>query len=478
MHFTACLAALITALAMTLSLAPGAAHATRTSEVQPTAGTPLVVVRNATLAVGPARAIIRATVQWNGAGVSAQKLTIGEVRIVATDRTNQRTTLIAATAANPLTNLTQTVAFQVTQPGLVAALARGNRVTLTATQHGFTPTPLLPTGMSYVTVTQLQAGPPRGPVGRLVCSDRPLAATNPDGSPQSFDQCDFTGAALFNAQLSTLTRTSYIRSDFTGANLSGATLTGGNFSGAHLHGTIVTGTAFDRVQLSGAAGIGLVASGTTITNSFLDNADFRSANFADSESSATSFSHTNLTHASLPRARMLQSDLSVSNLTNANLTGSDIVQTSFFLTNLTDANLRKAHIPPPFGQPDPLKWATLCRTVLPDGRVDNSDCQGRVAQYPVPPLTLPTSLAHPGLTTILTHAAVTNAGRRVQVKATARPWTRTTRGELFYARLIFGPVGRVSVLTGTPPMVVRLTLSAPGDDQYLPYRDERTYVLP
>jgi uncharacterized protein YjbI with pentapeptide repeats len=416
-------------------------------------------------------------VQWNAAGVSTHKLTIGEVRVVATDRTSHRTTLIAAATANPPTRLTQTFEFRVTQPRLLNALARGNRVTFTATQHGFTPTPLLPTGMSYVTVSQLQAGPPRGPVGRLVCSDRPLMATNPDGSPQSFDQCDFTGAALPNAQLSTATRTSYIRSDFTGATLAGATLSGGDFSGAHLHGTTVTGAAFDQVQMSGAAGTGFVATGTTITNSYLDDADFPSANFADSESRSTSFSHTNLTQASLPGARMTLSDLSFSNLAQANLTRADIVQTPFFLTNLTDATLRNAYIPPPFGQPDPLKWATLCRTVLPNGRVDNSDCQGRVAQRPVPPLALPTSLTHPGLTTVLEHAAFTNAGRRVQVKATAQPLARATRGELFYARLIFGRAGKVSLLTGTPPMVVRLTLFAPGDARYLPYHDERTYVL-
>ena len=477
MHFTWCVSAFFTALALVLSAAPASAYTTSTARVKPTAGSPLVIVRNATLAKGSTKATIRATVQWNSAGVTVDKLTIGEVRVIATDRATQRTTLVAATSANPLTSLTQTVTLQVTSPALLKSLANGNRVTITATQHGYTPTPLLPTGVSYVTVTQLQAGPPRGPVGRLVCSDRPLTATHPDGSPQSFDQCDFTGAALTNAQLSTATSTSYIRSDFTGANLAGATLSGGNFSGAHLHGTSVMGAAIDRVQLSGAAGTGLLAARTTITNSYLDEADFTGSNFSHSDASAVSFSHTNFTGALFSGAGMTQSDLSYGNLAKANLIGSDIVQTSFFLTNLTDATLRNAHIPPPFGQPDPLRWATRCRTVLPTGKVDNSDCQGRIAQRPVPPLTLPAGLVHPGLTTILQHVAVTNAGHRVQVKATARPLSRATRGELFYARLIFGAAGRVSLLTGTPPMVVRLTLFAPGDTHYLPYRSERTYVL-
>ena len=72
----------------------------------------------------------------------------------------------------------QALAGQTLGPRLLAALNRGNRVVLTATQH-----PPLPSRVSeqttgsYVTVRTLQAGPGRGRVGSRDCSDLVLSAT-------------------------------------------------------------------------------------------------------------------------------------------------------------------------------------------------------------------------------------------------------------------------------------------------------------
>src|SRR6202042_2320999 len=107
----------------------------------------------------------------------------------------------------------------ITDPKLLSALNRGNRVVLTATQHPPLPSRAsdMPTS-TYVTVRTLQPGPGRGRVGSHDCSNMVLGPTSP--GPAGYDFCDLPGAVLTQAALSGPMRDA----DLSGADLTNAGL--------------------------------------------------------------------------------------------------------------------------------------------------------------------------------------------------------------------------------------------------------------
>lgn len=293
--------------------------------------------------------------------------------MVAVNQKSRLPTVVASSTENPLTSSTpKSVTFTVTSMPLVRALAAGNRVVLTATQHE--PTISLLTPRSFVTVHQLQAGPSRGSVGRLDCSDRPLQAGGSDGVAD-YNNCDFTGAILSFARLSTVgSATNYLQADFTGADLRNSSLDqaalwsawlpGADLSGAGLH-----GTAFFNAF---APHLAVVKTGIAGSNFF--HADLTEANFSGSTIAGTSFASSTLAQASFQDATLTGDDMAYSDQSGADLQGTQLLPgSSYFTVNWTNANLKGATITPLQGLP---RWAlaTLCNTTLPSGVVDNTDC--------------------------------------------------------------------------------------------------------
>ena len=168
--------------------------------------------------------------------------------MVAVNQSSHVPTVVASSTEDPIkSSEPQSITFTITSLPKVRALAPGNRVVLTATQHE--PTISLLTPRTFVTVHQLQAGPSRGPVGRLDCSDRPLQAGGSGGVP-NFDNCDFTGAVLKFALLSAVgSPTNYWQADFSAADLRNAGLDQAALWSAWLPGADLTGAALHNVTL-------------------------------------------------------------------------------------------------------------------------------------------------------------------------------------------------------------------------------------
>ncbi len=232
-------------------------------------------------------ATITAQVAWNQAGL-ASRMTIGDLRVVAVNQSSRVPTVVARSTEDPIkSSAPQSIKFMVTSLPLVRALGAGNRVVLTATQHE--PTISLLTPQTFVTVHQLQAGPSRGPVGRLDCSDRPLQAGGSDGVP-NFDNCDFTGAVLSFALLSAVgTPTHYWQADFAAADMRSAGLDQAALWSAWLPGVNLTGAGLNNVTFFNVFAPNLTAVRTGISGSNFFHADLTRANFSGSTISGTSF---------------------------------------------------------------------------------------------------------------------------------------------------------------------------------------------
>ena len=182
----------------------------------------LVPVTDASLQVTPSEATVVATVGWNTNGV-VQGLVVGGLHVVAVDASTRLPKLVA-TKNTPVTGAPETYTFHITDPALLPALAAGNRVVITATQHKRTVGTAF-TQPIYATVHELQPGPSRGAVGRLDCSARPILGNS------SYNNCNFTGAVLIQRSLP---GSQLEEADFTGASLAGAALSGSNMAGASL----------------------------------------------------------------------------------------------------------------------------------------------------------------------------------------------------------------------------------------------------
>jgi uncharacterized protein YjbI with pentapeptide repeats len=311
-------------------------------------------------------------VAWNATGIDNQ-LTIGDLRVVAVNQKSRLPTVVASRTENPLASSTpKSVTFTVTSVALVHDLAAGNRVVLTATQHE--PTISLVTPRSFVTVHQLQAGPSRGSVGKLDCSDRPLQAGGSNGVAD-YNNCDFTAAVLSFARLSAVgSATNYLQADFSGADLRHAGLDQGAFwsaslSGADLSNAALRGTTFFKAF---APHLSVVKTGIAGSNFF--HADLTKANFSGSTITGTSFASATLAQAWFQGATLRDDDMAYSDQSGADLQGTQLLpESSYFEVNWANANLKGATITPLQGLP---RWAlaTLCNTTLPSGVVDNTDC--------------------------------------------------------------------------------------------------------
>lgn len=124
---------------------------------------------------------------------------------------------------------------------------------------------------------------------------------------------------------------------------------GCDFSGRNLRGKDLHSSSFKAVDLSDAD---------------LCGADLESASFADSD-----LSDANLTGVNLDSSSHSKSSFAGANLTNATLRVATFSKVDYSGADFTGADLKGAT----FDEAN-LSGAVFCRTVRPDGRIDNRDC--------------------------------------------------------------------------------------------------------
>jgi len=309
---------------------------------------------------------ISAKVTWSRAGINAG-MSAGDIRAVAIDgRTGVPTTLGSLTIAGELPATSTFEPPPVTKDALLAALARGNRVVITATQH-----PPLPrsgqTNGSYVTVDTVQPGPGRGRVGSRDCSDLLLGVPAPAAGGYNF--CDLAGAVLTRAKLSGAIR----EADLSGAVLASAELKGAIFDASALGGADLTGAELESVSLIGASAPRITLPKTSLRQSQwraanLDEANFAGATIADSTFAASSLRRADFGDATLGKVDLAFTDLAGAHLDRVEAAGSDRGRprrSSLFLADLTGANLANSKWNDDESGERPWTWSTLCGTVLP-----------------------------------------------------------------------------------------------------------------
>jgi uncharacterized protein YjbI with pentapeptide repeats len=209
-------------------------------------------------------------------------------------------------------------------------------------------------------------------------------------------RCDLRNANLVSADLR--------KANLEGANLEGANLSKANLKNAYLVGANLSNTRMDNVKLSDAFLYHASMEKTNLENANLDKANLQEANLSNSilrkskSSFYVTFSITNLSNADLSNTSLKGANYSYSNLQNANLSNADFsfdsaidVSVSLFiganlsnanLTNtnlrraeLTDANLYRANLRDAKLSGSSFKSAKHCQTILPDGKISNTNCQ-------------------------------------------------------------------------------------------------------
>lgn len=317
----------------------------------------------------PVGVVIVGTVRWNADArdPAGANLRAGDVRIVAVDAKTGTATTIATRTYDSVPAVSGIV-LSVNDQRKLAALAPGNRVVLTASQHAYRsavdPTP---TTQSYVTVDTLQAGPGRGRVGSLDCSDRPVV---PGGG---YDFCDLAGATLDHAEL--VGPMSDV--DLSGASLESSTVSGTILSGSALGSVDADYATFTDVTAVQAHAPELSLAHGALNGSHLRAATLAGANFAGTNIADTTFATTPMRGAILTKARITHVDFGYAGLAHAQLDDLTVErENSLFMADLTDATLKGPRWPRDESGDVPYEWATLCRTTLPEGAVDTRDCLG------------------------------------------------------------------------------------------------------
>jgi hypothetical protein len=333
------------------------------------AATPFVKVD---AALDSGRTAIVAHVQWNAAGIQGG-MVVGDLRAVAVDAgTTVPTLLGTATETLQPGQEARTETFKIDKDKR-DALSKGNRVVVTATQHPPVPFPTVAASVdkAYVTVGEIQAGPKRGRVGRDDCSDRSIG-TEP--GVQGLLYCDLVGASLTALNLS---GQDMRMSDFTGGVLRYAGLSGAKVSGGRLSGVDASRMKWSSTEAVGVTAPRFVAQKTrfdlgTFLSSTLDGADF-----SDSTFNETSFDNVTMGKGSFNGATIEHVDLAFARLRGADLGDATIDTTSMYFANLAGATLLGATIGETLEHDSPLRYATLCRTVMPRGLINNRDCKRR-----------------------------------------------------------------------------------------------------
>jgi uncharacterized protein YjbI with pentapeptide repeats len=334
---------------------------------------PLVVVTGSLKRAG-GEATIEGTVKWSAAGI-AKGLTAGDVRAVAIDARTGEATPAGSQAIAALTGPSR---FEAQVAGKeLAALDAGNRVVLTATQHGPTGSGKEPlVTASYVSVDTLQPGPGRGRVGSRDCADVTFGSSGP--AAPNYDFCDLPGAVLNRAALS---GSSMRDVDLSGAELRGAALESVKFDGAAMGGADLTGAKLRKNSLVLVRAPGLTLPRTVLDEAEAVGADLDGANFEEARIGESIFATASLRGARFSEAIFGHDDLAYTDLGGAKLDGVDAASepgeprnyNSLFLADLTGATLADSHWDTDETGEVPWRWSILCGTAMPPGATEGGD---------------------------------------------------------------------------------------------------------
>ncbi len=373
------------------------------------AAAPFVSV-HATLKRSGQGALVTGQIVWDGSAArrGPDFMTIGDARLVAVSEHGHRPTLLATATYNKIDRApTQNVLLHISRAD-EHAIGLGNRVVLTASQHGVVSSGTR-TVRTYVTVGQLQPfGTAQDRIGRRDCSDLAIERG------AQLDRCDLVGAFLDRALVSVRepVATRMLLADLTGATMRGADLTGLSVAGGRVNGVDATRAVLDNLSLAGAEGTGFIArdassdraqgtAGANIFDARLTDADFRGAVL-----NGVSLNHSRLDGADFQGATWNAVQADTASFRGADLRGLKGVGSSVYFADFTDAKLQGA----PLSTLD-LAWATLCHTLMPDGQPpagDNRDCRARTDPGPTP-------AANPY---VIVHASLHRSQGRVAIHAT------------------------------------------------------------
>ena len=352
-------------------------------------------------------AVVTGQIDWDGSAArrAPDYMSVGDLRLVAVSAHGHRPTLLATATYDEIArDASQHVLLHVSSAD-EHAIRPGNRVVLTASQHGAVSQGTR-TAKTYVTVAELQPfGTAQDRIGRRDCSD---VAIVPGAQ---LNRCDLVGAFLDRALVSVRTpvATRMLLADLTGATMRGADLTGLSVAGGRLNGADATSAVLDNLSLAGAVGTGLIArdatsdrmqgtAGANIFDARLTDADFR-----DAVLNGVSLNHSRFDGADFRGATWNAVDAGTAGFRGADLQGLKGMGSSVYFADFTDATLQGA----PLSATD-LAWATLCHTLMPDGRRVDRDCRTRTDPGPTP-------AAHPY---VIVHGSLRRSPGRATIQAT------------------------------------------------------------
>jgi uncharacterized protein YjbI with pentapeptide repeats len=367
--------ALLAAAAVTLLAATAAAAA----------AAPFVTV-GAKLERSAGGAVVTGRILWDASAAhrAPDHMTVGDLRLVAVSEHGHRPTLLATARYDRIArDPTQNIRLRIRGDDL-HAIQPGNRVVLTASQHGVVSEGTR-TARTYVTVSQLQRfGAAQDRIGRRGCSE---VAIVPGAK---LNRCDLVGAFLDRAQVSVRApkATRMLLADLTGATMRGADLTGLSVAGGRLNGADATRAVLDNLSLAGAEATGLIArdatsdrlqgtAGANLYDARLTDADFRGALL-----NGVSLNHSHFDGTDFRDATWNSVVAETASFRGADLRGMKGVGSSVYFADFTDAKLQGA----PLSASD-LAWATLCHTLMPDDNPpggDNRDCRTQTDPGPTP----------------------------------------------------------------------------------------------
>jgi uncharacterized protein YjbI with pentapeptide repeats len=347
-------------------------------------GAPFVTV-HATLEREDGHAFVEAKVVWDrdAARDAPDYMTAGDLRLVAVSEDGHHPKVLATKAyAGIDDDPTQGARLDI-QPEDEDTIASGNRVVLTASQHGVVSPQGARTAKTFVTVDQLQPfGSKQDRIGRRDCADVAIVRE------AKLNECDLTGADLDRALVSVRdpAGTRMLAADLTGATMQGADLTGLSVAGGRLNGADVRGAILDNLSLAGAEATGLDARDATsdkkegAAGANIFDARLAGANFEGAVLNGVSFNQSRLDRANFHGATWTSVEANTASLRGADLTGLKGSGSTVYLTDFDDAMLGGAAL-----KPADLEWAFLCHTEMPDGKsVENRDCKSDVDPGPKP----------------------------------------------------------------------------------------------
>jgi uncharacterized protein YjbI with pentapeptide repeats len=430
------------------------------------AGAPRVRIEAVQLKRDQDSAQVTARVRWIPDAV-ARGLTAGDMRLVAVSARGHRPTLLAKRTVKLGRDTTQDIRppLTVTDRDALAAMRRGNRIVLTASQHA-------PVGQgsrtvrTYVTVAEVQPFGPKQPrIGTDDCSAKPVVVG------AVLNNCDLVGAFLDMAEISShdgrgTLSTRLVRADLTGATMVRANLSGASIAGGRVNGADATGAELDNLSLAGTEAVGLIAvgaksdaegrdSGVDAFDANLSEADLRNTVF-----NGASFEEARLDRARLQGARWPNVVANAAGFRGANLAGLKVGPGATFLfADFTDATLRGKG---GGGDADitdlQLAWAKLCRTILPRGsKLSKADADRDCRDGPESPLKPAPDPDQPDPYVTIRGASVTGGPGARTIKADVR-WDDQSRSG--GGRMVAGDLRVVAVdgTTGKPTLIAKRSI--------------------